>query len=586
MRSASALEALFYGGAHKDVLLATIDGTSGDFDDADTFLVIGALVFSGRTDEAVSIFRTWERASADPARRDPEQAAACRFFLCIAECRAGRYVAAEKLCRATLGELSLPGSARARFYFHQGVGLVRHFTGRMGSASRHASRARRHALEARFPYGRMLALDLMGHALLHRGKVLSGLALLEQAAELAEGIGLESLARTTRSAIVANRARFGVGEESPTEELLRHLDRNGDADRYSKRVLLTELAEAHAFRGDAASAARELRRAEEVALPDGDRRATVKLLLARSLVVGLSQGEEAAARVLAEVEALVDPAMDPALAVEITWYEFLVCPARFARRPTEQLVRAARATGIARAVLLANTREAGLHLRAGEDRFATLVIAVRRAERGLDEVLAHDLLGLLPMSLGCSPGQRIHLDPERRFFAIEQHGNVVRAEVPSDAVVSLLRALACGPRSKEDLIREVWQLNVYRPEKHDAVVHTAVSRLRSALGSHAGWIQVSGVGYRIAQGVEVRENAERARGAAPITPSELPPALDPRRTAVLELVQREGGAATRDVVERLKISEMTALRLLTLLVDEGVIERIGRGRNTRYTPAS
>ncbi len=582
MRSQRPLETRFFAGAHKEVLLATVDSGSGEWEDEDTAIVIGALVFAGRADEAFTIFRSWER-SGNASKG--ELAAASRFFLCIAECRAGRYAAAEKLCRLTLSELTPESSSLERFYLHQGLGLVRHFTGRIGRAALHAARARRHALEARFPYGRMLALDLLGHARLHRGDVLSGLTLLEQAADLADAIGLAGFAMMTRSAVVANRARFGVGDPNPVVGIEEHLERLGDTDRYSTRVLLTELAEAHALRGDPIAARNALRRAEELALPDGGRRVAVKLHLARAVVDGLAEGEAAAAQWLALAEPHVDFETDPALAVEIAWYEYLVCPSRFERRASDWLAKVARDTNIFRAALLASAKGADAVVDAAEDRFAALVVAIRHREAGIDNVLASEKVGLLPLVVGRPPAMRLWLDASRGLFAIEDRGSIASLEVPSDALIGLLRALAGGTRSKEDLIRDVWRLNVYRPEKHDAVVHTAISRLRTALGPRGAWVQASGGGYALASDVELLElTTTGASLPSKRTGTENEArAADPRRELVLELVRRPNGAATREVAQKLNVSEMTALRWLAGLVDEGLIQRTGRGRNTRYT---
>jgi hypothetical protein len=424
--------------------------------------------------------------------------------------------------------------------------------------------------------------------------VLSGLTVLAQAVELAEGIGLASFALTTRSALVAYSAHFGAGAPNPCASLLEHLAHVGDADRYSKRLILTELAKAHAFRGEADAAAREIRRAEDVALPDGDRRATVKLHLARALVAGLSQGADAAEGWLAQARALIDAGADAALDVEIAWYEYLVTPETFARRGRGALVAAARTTGIARADYLAAARGATRATLAGEDRFAATVRAIRQeGGAGLGDILAHELYGLVPLCFGRTPGLAIYVDARREFFALESHGNVTCREPPSPALCMLLRALARGAQTKEDLIREVWRLKVYRPTKHDAVVHTAVSRLRASLEPYASWIVVDGAGYALAPGVsfvEVGEAFEAPSAKMPeeaVTPSASPPmdANHSRRAAALALIERAGGAATREVAEALKISEMTAFRVLGALVDDGLVKRTGRGRSTRYISA-
>lgn len=593
-RDPKSLEALFYAGAHKEVLRRTVDSPRGDYDEHHTHLVVGALVFTGRTDEASTLFRAWEREPRGATTNaGTARSAAARFFLCVAECRAGRYGAALELCEQTLATRAYRAEPLARFHLHQGLGLVRYFTGVMPSAMRHAARARRHALEARFPYGRMLALDLLGHTMVQRGRIFSGIAVLEQAAELADAIDQAAFATTTRSAIVAYRAHFGADLQDASAALHRHLGDIGDADRYSKRLILTEIARGHAFRGDREAAERELQRAEDVALPDGDRRALVKLHLARALLAGLSFGEVEAAEWLTRARPLVRAAEDPALEVDIAWYEHLVAPRLFASRADADLARMATQTGIARAAHLAAARGLEGFRASDEDRFGALLAQARAgAPAGLDGVIATRMLGLLPMCCGLEPGDRIYLDAGRGLFALESHGSVTARPFPTDAQRSLLQCLAGGPRTKEQLIREVWALKVYRPESHDAVVHTAISRLRALLGAHASWVQMSGDGYRLAPGVGVVELSVAAPRTGSTRPPPAPASVTPpaigapegtsRRDAVLAMAASDAGITSTDVTKRLEISPMTALRLLNGLVEEGLLVRTGRGRKTCY----
>jgi len=578
--SPPTIEALFYGGRHREVLAASVDSAAGDYDEAAVPFIVGSLVFSGRADEAATIFRAWERTAHQPALAE---LAAARFFLCVAECRAGRYLAAERLCAATLSDVKGREDPRLRFYLHQGVGLVRHFTGRIASARRHASRARRHALESRFPYGRMLALDLLGHALVQLGRVMAGLTALEQAVQLSETIGLRELSMTTRSAMVAYRALFGGNSTSAVTDLVAHLERLGDADRYSRRLVLTELARTHAYRGEARAALSALDEAERVALPDGDRRAKVKLYLARALLLGLARGEDAASEWLQHAAALVDANDDAALLVELAFHEYVVAPSAFSLRSPSSLRGLASKTGLARAEALAVAAFALAPGPPNEDRFAELLRLVRRGSPGLDPLLAAGFLGLLPTAMGRPPGTRIYVDRGRGFVAIEDHGNVKHAELPSDAVLDLLRAVAHGPRTKEELIRDVWRLNAYRPQQHDSVVHTAISRLRSVLEPCSSWVQATPAGYSLASGVELVETTGAGdicvATSAPLpTPDGKP---DPRRALVLaRITSRE--ASTGEIAKLLGVSELTARRLLVSLLDEGSIERIGSGPKTRY----
>jgi hypothetical protein len=52
------------------------------------------------------------------------------------------------------------------------------------------------------------------------------------------------------------------------------------------------------------------------------------------------------------------------------------------------------------------------------------------------------------------------------------------------------------------LIANVWGIARYAPDRHVAVIHTAVSRLRQSLGE-PDWVVTHGEGYSLADGVDV-----------------------------------------------------------------------------------
>lgn len=590
---------MFFSGKHTDVLRASIDSAEGDFAQDDTYVVVGALVFGGRQDEAMSLARTYDRMISQPSRTitetDTRSLAASRFFLLVGECRAGRYGAAEELARKNLA-FYRSQDPRTRYFVQQGLGILRYFTGRIALAARHAAKARLFALDGRFSYGRMLALDLLGHSLTQTGQVHAGLAILEQAAELASAIGLAELAATTRSSIVAYRARFGVGAEDSVALLGRQLEQIGEADRYSRRLVLTELARIYAIRGEATLAFEKLERATEIALPDGDRRARVRLELSRAIAAGLREGEAAALSFVDSARRLIEKDNDPALDVEVIWTEYVVCPERFHNIDRVLLARLARDTGIARAAIMSNAA-VGVPLDPREDledAYATLLANIRRPDGSLSALFSRHHLGLLPLALGLAPSRRVYVDTGRGTLSVESDGDVFTGELPGNTVVALLCAIASGAQTKENLIQKVWKLNVYRPEKHDAVVHTAISRLRNALGARGTWVRATDAGYALADGVSVAfiegrnvrtiTQEEMTMGEPDIGAS-LPPRKPhdtDRKEAILRLVGSNGAIATKEVAEELKISEMTAFRLLSAMTGSGLLARVGQGRGTRY----
>jgi hypothetical protein len=136
----------------------------------------------------------------------------------------------------------------------------------------------------------------------------------------------------------------------------------------------------------------------------------------------------------------------------------------------------------------------------------------------------------------------------------------------------------------------------YRPDRHDAIVHTAVSRLRSLLGTAGHWIECRDGGYRLAPQV-----AFRGPGAAPHTalpePAQAahvePARVEPtpaegdaagREGALLAHLDRAGSSSTAEIASALKVSEMTAFRTVRALMDRGLVLRVGKGPSTRYTP--
>lgn len=577
---------LIFSGRYSELLKQTIDSRSGAHRPEDTPFVVGALVFSGRHDEAVAAFRWWTREHGD----DPTVHVASHFFLGIGECRSGRYASAIVHARAVVSG-SIRGSALHAFFAHQSLGVLRYFTGQARSAARHAASARQAALEARFSYGRMLALDLLGHALVLEGQIHAGIAVLEQSAELAESLGLVANAGAPRAAAAAYRARFGVVGFDAPKELGALVATMKSEDAYSRRMLLSELAIHQAFAGDGAAARERIDEASQLALPDGDRRAKVRLLIADAIVTSFSHGPAAARDKLAHARSMLDPMLDDGLDVEVMWAEMLVRGELRAedadeRRRLGSLARRTR-SGRARIMAAADRLPPSEELY-GEDRIAALAWFL---EHDPDEVrhriVSQALWGWLPRLFGLEPGRRIFLLHVESLLVVEAHGSVAPYEMPGAVLVRMLEAIASRPMQKDELLRQVWRVRIYRAERHDTLVHTTVSRLRMALGRAGSWIRVTDAGYAMADGVTLMHHGrdryvdEDVRPPAPTHVPTKQATMDARREQVLRLAAKEA-LSTSEIASQLRISEMTAFRLLASLAKEGLVERTGQGKRTRY----
>jgi hypothetical protein len=251
----SSVADAFYAGLYEDVLARTIDGRTFECPEEQTAFVVGALAFTGRLEEARAVL-AGQRRRGDAARVEHLRAlVASKFFLGVAYSRAGRHGEAEREFRENLRTAGRLEDPLCRFYVAQGLACLRYFRGLMQSATRHVRRSLRHAIDARFQYGRLLASDLRGHALVHVGQVHAGLVLLERARDLGRALDLHGNAGAIECSLAVYRARFGVAPLRRAIEELDALTRGTSAqDSYSRRGVVCELAQqlALAGRGDEA----------------------------------------------------------------------------------------------------------------------------------------------------------------------------------------------------------------------------------------------------------------------------------------------------------------------------------------------
>ncbi len=574
MMSPPDFERLFYEGCYDRILAATLRTQAGDLNP----FVVGALAFSGRLDEA----EITGRLILSDETRDEVDAVAVRFFLCAGACHAGLLGKALKWAKSNIGALGAP-NPRSRFFGYQGLGLVRYFEGRMARSRRFTLRALSAAIEAQFPYGRLLALDLRGHALVQTGQVFSGLRLLQQAEHLAADLGFVANAQTIQVAEQVYRLRYRVPSPGDALARLEQLARSPSVSFFARRNALLELVWQHAFRSDVPTAELCLNEAARIALPDEDRRGRVRGLLARAVLLMLSEGRVAAVPYLEEARRIAQE--DPSLRVEVLFVEAAVVRAE---RPgiASELGHLAHRTGIDRAriaqELALGSRSTCLPL---EDRLGELLLNLPSMPPEMRVVhLVHEhLAGLVPWSLNLNPGRRIYLT--ETSLLTEDHGRLSVHKHPSRPSVRVLRELATGPKTNAELMSSVWNLSSYSPSRHDPTLHTAVARLRAGLAPNGEWILTTDRGYQLASDVELVLVGDRLQVYAMGTVGDQVEleSVSERESHILEILGRRRAASSTELAEDLRVSDATALRSLRALVATGKLHRTGRGKGTRYS---
>jgi len=561
----SELDALVFAGAYEEVTRRAAAG----FSDGDAPAVVAALALAGRLDEAESVYEARLRSRGGPL-------AQARFFLVAGLCHAGSPAKASALVRQSASAVRR-ASPPERYWACQGLALLRHFEGHFSRARRAVRLALAAAVEAEFPYGRFLSLDLSAHVAVATGQIHAGMRLLTQASELADALGYVQNAATERAARLLFELRFAIGDEAALHAVTDLVMAPG-VSYFTRRNGLLELSAAHALRGEASAAQAALEQARRIALPGADRRAQARYFTGHALCSALSHGAERARESLGEARA--EARQQLALLGEIAFVELVLCGERSAADITAAQ-RIARLTGAERvrvACAIASGQSLGSPARF-EDGLCRLLLEMTPLDttRRLRRLIETRMLGLLPWALGAPPGQRLIL--LGKFVIAESHGNVNLGELAHRPARKLLLELGRGYRSRADLLRDVWNIGSFVPARHTPTLHTTVSRLRVALGD-ADWIVTHDDGYALAEGVELLVfGAEAAAPTSPGTPSS-PPADDRQR--VLALIAADGTVSSADVARGLELSSSTALRALRRLVEDGELERIGSGRATRY----
>ncbi|UJR80125.1 HTH arsR-type domain-containing protein [Sandaracinus amylolyticus] len=571
------MRATFRSGLHHEVLARAWDAPEATFEPDDAPCVVGSLALLGRIDEALAL--------ADDVRADPEATdaivAEAQFFAIVGLCHAGRYADAESRARSNL-RYAGASDPKTRFFVFQGIALFRYFVGRIGRARLASRRALREAVRARFQYGRLLALDLRGHVLVQRGEVNAGLRVLDQAEKLAAALGFEGHRVSIECARLAYENRHGR-READVESALTQVAIASVGNVYALRSAWVELAFRGALSGDAERGREALERAAEHTIPESDHRGRARFAMTLALLARLDRSLDEARDALDDARRALESGHDRILLAELIAWDRVLGTALFApdRARSESLARLTEGF-VARALEAMDGGRALGSTAASESPLWSLLAGDASPAARIAIALRRGWLGLVPLLVphAREPGRDLVFASDSLVAA--DHGTVVHITKLPGHARELLAALSAGERTKEALINEVWRVARYSPQHHDAVIHTAIARLRRTLGPLADWIRTTPLGYALQSGVRVVHlDAETPIAGTPSEPEPEPEERDPILALLAERPLRSS-----ELAERLRVSEATALRRLRALVATGAITRDGTGKRTRYVLAA
>ncbi len=591
---AKSVSTLFFAGEHREVAERTFDSPSPVYSLDEFPYVIGALVMLGRIEEAETAFTLKESLLS------PAQQTASRFFLGVGFCRHSFYVKSRHYFALNAREWRTSDDLVSNFYRYQGLGFYHYFRGSMRKALRAAEKSFESALGAGFLYGRAFAADLKGHTLVLTGDVGRGMKTLELAEHLASQLGALWLQETIQSSLLSYRARFGLDKEETLEKLKKKISGLSKQDSYTQSMLLLNLTEEYLRRGRINDAKEILNECCRIVYSSQNRRHAAMLNLRYAYLHYLEGEPHLSLNLIRNALTQIDLSVDILLELRLRGFEkklaqemkLEVCVQKLGTHVTRLTQKVGE--GIANRMAVREKTPETMPVRYGEDPIGDLMDLINRdRENAPDAILKNGYLGLLAEVLPVNRGERVlYLELEPGSLTIFDKGSVEHyPDTISKSLRNLLLELFKGTRTKEELIEGIWKYR-YHSLRHDALIYSTVAKLRKVLAGRSHWIEASDAGYQLRSDVKVIAHSFKssaspmhsAESSSPLLAEEDIPmsGLNHRQYSIIKYLVEHDFIDTNTCRTLFETSEITASRDLSELLKMGHLERVGKGRATRY----
>lgn len=523
-------------------------------------------------------------------RLDAEDVLRVRFVLAVEATRTSRFSSALRWIRAQRDDKRGGSSPE----LSQAVAFHFYYRGQFSRAIIWARRALRRALKVGNSYIHLLALEMLGHALVQTGRWQSGLHLLREVRQLAHHREFVELAETVEAAILRYEAESGFRAAQVVLELRRKIETIASEDIYSRSNLVLELARQLIYRGRWSEARQLLDREAPRIYSLEERRIETLLQLRLAELADLMGDEPALVHFLRSARRCLVRVADRhfelrILIAEVQWQTRY--QGRVSSETRERILALSRDFPSLRNDRLLAFEGlippvAAAH---GEDPFFDLLEETKRTpERGLEKILESGYLGLWPRLKGLPPGKEaLIVRRDHRILWVSREGVNLSNEPWPSLPLRLLRRLAQSGAGKEELIQDVWKL-AYDPLRHDSLIYSGLATVRRLLGEVGDWIQNSDTGWTLKGEVLWMDEASSVPSPSLLRRrEELIPDLEGlnfRQIQALRQLPARESWDIRSYQAVFSVSHMTAWRDLDALFRSGFLRRVGRGRATRYLP--
>lgn len=584
---AASLPDLFSRG-HYDEVIRRYNSGLNTVSPEDLPPVIGALSFLGRLFEAKELYRSKSKFFS------PASKAAAVFYIGIGLVRKARFQQARKLFKLNQTRYGENVDPEVSFYVSQGIAFYLYYTGQFHRSESYAKKAFQAAIQSNSLNHKIVAQDLLAHALVQTGQIHTGLELLKQTRDLALNKEHKAFAEMLKVSILLYESEFGHRPETILNELNQCLQTLEAQDNYSRSNIVLETARQRILRGQWRQAEDLLNAQAPTIYGNENRRQEVRLNILWAKIAFLRGQSVLSWQYLRSAQLRLHPLGDRHLAVEILTAEIDILEEQNSPLATEKKVQLLKlsssfASGISRNVLARRSWIEDLSPQDTGDALHDLLIEVRPDSPKAIKIVSEsgyyswyfkclDLRrGSSYLVLGAIEGSLLIVSPD----GIESHKLAETSR-------KILEVLQKGAVSKEQLVENVWGYT-YDPQRHDNLVYSAMSGLRKTLGDKHLWIQTSEHGYYVPSDVSIFHVVTKVtdRPGSTTIPTVIKTNIDDlslnvRQLQVLEYLKEKTFINTREYKELFQTTEITASRDLASLYKSGHVIRVGHGRSTHY----
>jgi hypothetical protein len=570
------LENLLYFGDHGEIIAKVPTIYTPEGDPSGLGYLISALAMKSRLAEAEAFYTQHVESF------DLETLFLCRFHLGISWARQSEYSKARFYLGQNLRDKRFATSRKQLFYVEQGLAFFRFFGGRYERALAHGERALQHAIQCTFMYGHCLALDVVGHVLIHLGSVSEGIVYLENALSFAKSMQSVRLTDAIEVSLACYKSEHCF--DNRYDDALEALNtRISDLDTYSRAKLLLAAARRQILRGDVTSAKATLLKVSPLIYGVKNKRYQIELNLCHAKIHDLRGDYSSAFNLVQNTKDLIHPEVDLALERSTLAYELTLLK-KLDFKVDESVIKTK--------IVFLNRRMHGERKPAEESlkHLAARIEAAGTTDHAKNEVLIDTVieLGFYGLLYDLLAMQRvktvIYFDLTPRGITIFKNGDVTFSRSKTTQTEkAFFFALMNGALSKQEIIEKVWHYR-YNPLIHDHLIHTTVSRIRAKLGKWSDLLETTEHGYQLAKNVQVgclfRLSDEAEPQMHPV--ANIRQDLNHRQNTLLNRFEFKAPINTRTYKDLFGVSEITALRDLAALADKGYLKRVGGGRSTEY----